>query len=80
MAGDAYDFAVLQECVRAVCDDREELGPHGELVTIISDEARRALVDAFGRLLRAFAAAETAHRAEFAVLVGILCLLLCLPS
>lgn len=79
MVGDAYDFGVLLDCVRAICDDSEE-APDGEIVSAISDGTRRLLVNAFGQLLRAFSAAETAHRAEFAVSVGILCLLLRLQS
>ncbi len=79
MVGDAYDVAVLLDCLRAVCDDSEE-GPDGELVSVISDETRGLLVTAFRQLLCAFSIAETAHNAEYAVsgprkdcLVGVLC-------
>ena len=79
MVGDAYDVAVLLDCLRAVCDDSEE-GPDGELVSVISDETRGLLVTAFRQLLCAFSIAETAHNAEYAVsgprkdcLVGVVC-------
>ena len=79
MVGDAYDLTVLLDSVRAVCDDSEE-DSDGDLVLGISQDTRRLFVRGFGQLLRVFSAAETAHRAEYALSdpmefgeVGVLC-------